>query len=84
MDIIERLAKHKTLGSAPREELAWLAAHGTLRTLESGEVLTKKGVPVAGMYIVFSGRVALFVDRGSGPTKMVEWNAGRCNRAGTS
>jgi signal transduction histidine kinase len=76
MDLIERLANHKTLGPAPREELAWLAAHGTLRKLETGEVLTKKGTPVAGMYVVFSGRVALFVDRGSGPTKMVEWNEG--------
>ncbi|HZD77188.1 MAG TPA: ATP-binding protein [Acidobacteriaceae bacterium] len=76
MDLIERLANHKIVGSAPREELAWLAAHGTPRTLERGEVLTKKGSPVAGMYVVFSGRVALFVDRGSGPTKMVEWHAG--------
>jgi signal transduction histidine kinase len=76
MDTIERLANHKTLGSAPREELAWLVANGTLRKLEIGEVLTKKGVPVAGMYVVFAGRVALFVDRGSGPTKMVEWREG--------
>ncbi len=77
MDTIERLANHKTLGSAPREELAWLVANGTLRKLEIGEVLTKKSVPVAGMYVVFSGCVALFVDRGSGPTKMVEWREGQ-------
>ena len=76
IDIIERLANHKTLGSAPPEELAWLAANSTLRKLEVGEVLTKKGAPVAGMFVVLAGRVALFVDRGSGPTKMVEWREG--------
>lgn len=76
MDTIDRLANHKTLGSAPRQELAWLAANSTLRKLEVGDVLTKKGVPVAGMYVVLAGRVALFVDRGSGPTKMVEWREG--------
>ncbi len=76
MDIIERLANHKTLGSAPREELAWLAANSTLRKLEIGEVLSKKGALVAGMFVLFAGRVALFVDRGSGSTKMVEWREG--------
>ena len=76
IDIIERLANHKTLGSAPPEELAWLAANSTLRKLEVGEVLTKKGAPVAGMFVVLAGRVAIFVDRGSGPTKMVEWREG--------
>jgi signal transduction histidine kinase len=77
MDIIDRLANHKTLGSAPREELAWLAANSTLRKLETGEVLTQKGATVAGMFVVLAGRVALFVDRGSGPTKMVEWREGQ-------
>src|SRR4051812_34929346 len=33
-DLVERLAQHKTLRSAPREELEWLAAHGTVRVLE--------------------------------------------------
>ena len=30
VDLIDRLAEHKTLAAAPREELAWLVAHGTL------------------------------------------------------
>jgi signal transduction histidine kinase len=75
-DLIERLAEHKTLGNAPREELAWLAAHGTLRNLEAGEVLSHKGMPVEGLYVVLSGHISLSVDRGSGPQKMIEWRAG--------
>ena len=75
-DLIDRLAEHKTLGTAPREELAWLAAHGSLRSLKAGEVLSHKGMQVEGLYVVLSGHVSLSVDRGSGPQKMIEWRAG--------
>ncbi|WP_245632454.1 sensor histidine kinase [Edaphobacter aggregans] len=76
MDLVERLAQHKTLGSAPREELAWLAEHGFLRRLAVGEVLSHKGQVVEGMYVILSGCLALFVDRGAGPQKLVEWREG--------
>jgi signal transduction histidine kinase len=75
-DLIDRLAGHKTVGKAPRAELEWLAAHGSLRHLDEGEVLTKKGVPVAGLYIILSGHVAIFLDRGAGRHKAIEWRAG--------
>jgi signal transduction histidine kinase len=75
-DLTDRLADHKTLGSAPREELAWLAAHGSLRRLGAGEVLSHKGVPVDGLYVLLSGHVALYVDRGAGLQKMIEWRTG--------
>jgi len=76
MELIDRLAEHKTLGTAPREELAWLVAHGALRHLEPGEVLSHKGVQVDGLYVVLSGHVSLSVDRGSGPQKIIEWRTG--------
>jgi signal transduction histidine kinase len=75
-DLVERLAAHKTLGAAPREELAWLAEHGTLRYLNAGEVLTAKGARVEGLFVVLSGRIAFFVDRGAGPNKIMEWREG--------
>ena len=74
--IIDRLVEHRTLGRAPRQELAWLAAHGTLQRLKTGDVLTAKGTPVAGMFIVLSGRIAIFVDRGAGLQKSLEWRSG--------
>jgi hypothetical protein len=46
-DLVDRLAAHKTVGAAPRDELAWLASHGSLRQLNEGEMLSAKGVPVA-------------------------------------
>jgi signal transduction histidine kinase len=75
-DLIERLAEHKTLHAAPRTELEWLAAHGSIRKLNSGEVLSVKGQQVQALYILLSGRLALFVDRGAGLNKVMEWRAG--------
>ena len=75
-DLLDRLIAHATLGSAPREELAWLIAHGSLRRLDEGEVLSAKGVPVAGMFVVLTGHIAIFVDRGAGRHKVMEWRTG--------
>jgi len=70
------LAEHKTLSAAPRTELEWLVAHGSIRKLNTGEVLSVKGVQVEALYIILSGRLALFVDRGAGPNKVIEWREG--------
>jgi signal transduction histidine kinase len=75
-DLIDRLVAHKTLGQAPREELAWLASHGTLRTFQIGDALSPKNQPVAGMFVVLSGRIAIFIDRGAGRHKAMEWQTG--------
>ena len=74
--LIDRLAEHRTLGRAPRAELAWLAAHGTPVHLKAGEFVSTKDRLVAAMYIVLSGRIALIVDRGAGPHMQVEWRGG--------
>ena len=75
-DLIDHLAAHKTVGPAPREELAWLAAHGSLQELNTGEVLSSKGESVRALYIVLTGRIAIFVDRGAGLNKVLEWREG--------
>ena len=75
-DLVDRLAEHKALGAAPREELAWLVSHGSLRQLDVGDVLTAKGARVKGLWVVLSGRLALHVDRGAGLNKVMEWRAG--------
>ena len=75
-DIVERLARHRTLGAAPRHELEWLAAHGTLHRLEAGEALTDPSQPLESLDIVLSGYFALHLDHGLGPRKVMEWNGG--------
>ncbi len=75
-DLLERLARHRTLGAAPREELEWLAAHGSLRHCDTGDVLSVKSSRVTSMFALLSGRVAMFVDRGAGMQKTMEWREG--------
>ena len=75
-DLIDRLAAHRTIGAAPREELAWLASHGALRHMDAGEILSSKNAKAEAMYIVLAGHIAIFVDRGAGLHKMMEWRTG--------
>ena len=75
-ELVDRLARHRALAAAPREELAWLASHGAIRKLKTGDVLLTKNEPVENLWVLLSGRVAIFVDRGAGPHKMMEWREG--------
>lgn len=75
-DLVDRLAKHRMLGAAPHAELEWLAAHASLRHLDTGDVLTAKDARAEGLHIVLAGRIAIFVDRGAGLNKIMEWREG--------
>ncbi len=75
-DLIDRLAAHRTLGGASRRELEWLVARGTLERLETGEVLAAKGESAESLAIVLSGCIVIYVDRGAGLHKGMEWRAG--------
>jgi signal transduction histidine kinase len=76
-DLIERIAAHRIAGAIPREEIEWLATHGRLHRLETGEVLTSRAAGmVEGLFIVLSGQIALHVDRANGREKIMEWRGG--------
>ena len=75
-DLVDRLASHRTLGAAPRAELEWVAAHGTLRRLVEGETVASRDRPIAGLYVVLSGHFAIFVEHGAGRRKVMEWRGG--------
>lgn len=76
-NLIERLASHRTMKAAPREELAWIAVRSRLRTLAPGEILTSRASGRAeGLFFILSGRLGLQVDRGAGRHKVMEWRAG--------
>jgi CRP-like cAMP-binding protein len=74
--LVDRLAAHRTVGQAPRTQLAWLAAHGELVGLEANAVVTRAGESPAGLWIVLSGHLSIRVDRGAGPRRVMEWTAG--------
>lgn len=75
-DLMARLAQHRSLGNAPVEEHAWLAAHGLLRTYAAGEVVTARGEQAQNLLILFVGHLVIRVDRGAGSHKIFEWRAG--------
>ena len=74
--IMERLSAHRTVAPVPQHEIAWVAGHGVLRHLDSGDVLTPKQGPVEGLHIVLSGHLSIHVDHGAGRRKVMEWRAG--------
>lgn len=75
-EIVEKLVAHRTVGRAPRHELEWIASHGRLRLIEQGEMIFRSNEIVDGLYIIFAGKVALYVQRGTGVRKMMEWGPG--------
>ncbi|HSK19833.1 MAG TPA: ATP-binding protein [Longimicrobiales bacterium] len=74
------MAEHRIVGSAPRTELEWLASHGRIRRLEPGEKMARTGDTVErtdlGLEIVLQGRFAVWVDRGAGSRRVMEWRDG--------
>jgi signal transduction histidine kinase len=75
-DLLDRLTRHRILATIPHEQVAWVAEHGTLHRLETGEVLTAKDSKVAGLHIVLNGHLSIYVDRGAGRRKIMEWRGG--------
>ena len=76
-DLVERLTRHRTLGSAPRAELEWLVTQGEYRQYPANHVAVRRaeGRP-PGMIILLSGHASITVDRGAGRHKAIEWYGG--------
>ncbi len=82
-ELARRLKAHRTLGDAPERELEWLAAHGSLRAFQQGEVFVAaeqapggRYAAAEGLHVVFQGHLAIYVDRGAGRHKVLEWRGG--------
>ena len=78
--LVERLSAHRTLAPAPQHEITWVARHGVLRHLDSGDVLTPKQGPVEGLHIVLGGYLTTHVDHGAGRRKIMEWREDSKNK----
>ncbi len=77
LSLIDRLIAHRTVGSVPRAELEWVLARSRIRTLNKGEILTASaGEGAMGLYVLLSGRLAIYVNHGTGPRKVTEWIGG--------
>jgi signal transduction histidine kinase len=75
-ELIARLQAHRAFQSVPREELEWLAAHGTLERCDTGQLIARKGEPVEALYVILSGHVSHFTDQGGTWHKAMDWRGG--------
>jgi len=74
--LLDRLRAHRTLSQVPVAELEWLVARGTIQHYATGEVVARKGEPVAGLYVLLNGHISHFNDQGGTWRKVMEWGAG--------
>jgi len=75
-ELVDRLALHRTVGKAPREELVWIAENGSPRRFEQGEMINSHTAVVQRLHILFNGHFSIYVNRGSGLRKEMEWKGG--------
>src|SRR5574338_185918 len=75
-DLLTRLTTHRTIGQAPRAELEWLVAHGTLQRYETGDMVARKGETVDALYVILTGHVSHLTDKGGTWRKVLDWRAG--------
>jgi signal transduction histidine kinase len=75
-ELIERLAAHRTLAAAPREELAWVAQHGKLMSFPAGHTVGRIGEPITHLWVLLSGTYSIRVNRGAGWRRVMQWRGG--------
>ncbi len=75
-DLLDRLAAFATFEGVPRAQLAWLADHGERRLAVQNEVLASPGDPLAALWVVMAGHLAIRISHGAGTRKALEWRAG--------
>jgi len=76
VNLLDRLAGLPNIGEIPHEELKWLVSHGQFEIHNVGTVLGPKDIPLKKLWIIFSGCIAVRVDRGAGPKLVIEWRSG--------
>lgn len=75
-NLIDRLASLPKFSEIPLNELKWLVSHGQFEVHKVGTVLGPKDKPLKKLWIIFSGCIAVRVDRGAGPRLVIEWRSG--------
>ncbi len=75
-ELVDRLSAHKTIGKAPREELVWIATHGTFTHFQVGDIVTRQTKVVDRLVFLLSGRASISVARGNRMRRVMEWQGG--------
>jgi signal transduction histidine kinase len=75
-DLVQRFEKHRTIGSAPREQLEWLAERSLVHCFQPGDTIMQVGEPIRALFVILTGHTVIRVNRGGGSRKLMEWFGG--------
>ena len=75
-DTLQRLRSHRLLADVPEHELEWLVEYGAPLHLEVGDRLVRVDEPVDFLHIILEGHVVMYLERGHGRRKAMEWRGG--------
>jgi signal transduction histidine kinase len=75
-EILARLSAHRALGSAPRQELEWMADHGELRRFDPGYLVYSPNGVADELIVLLSGHLVVYQNRQGARRKIAEWHAG--------
>jgi len=74
--LVDRLIALSSFKKIPRQELSWLVKHGRYEVREAGTLIDTKGMLIEDLYIILSGKLAVRIDRGTGPKLVAQREAG--------
>ena len=75
-DLVRRFQAHRTIGSAPIEQLKWLAARSSVFLIQPGGTIMEIGEPIRALFVLLTGHTVIRVNRGGGSRKLMEWFGG--------
>jgi signal transduction histidine kinase len=71
-----RLLAHRELHELPEPELDWIIAHAQAVALPVGSDSFPRGSEIEELLILLEGQVTIYVDRGAGSRRTMDWRAG--------
>ena len=80
-EVADRLAAMPLFADVARDELEWLVARGDVREYAADTILLDVGAAIDEMFVVLTGRAALFMDKGGVWRRVTESGPGKVHGA---
>ena len=75
-ELVDRLAALPNLAEIPRQELEWIVDRGDFESRSAGKVMAPRAQRIERMWIILAGHISIYVDRGVGPRRVIDWRTG--------
>jgi signal transduction histidine kinase len=80
-EVVERLAALSLFADVPRTELEWFAGRGDVRVYAADTILLDVGAAIDEMFVVLTGRAALYMNKGGVWRRATESGPGKVHGA---